>query len=59
MNSFVTDSESYKVLSSLFEDFEIINKLAKQRMAENNSTASMRCILIMQLIIDELKNRVL
>lgn len=59
MNSLVTDSESYKVLSSLFEDFEIINKLAKQRMAENNSTASMRCILIMQLIIDELKNRVL
>ena len=41
------------------KDFEIIDKLARQRIEENNFTAAMRCMVVMRLILDELKQYVL
>ena len=57
--SFINNSDEYMLFASLFEDFEIIDKLARQRIEENNFTAAMRCMMIMRLILDELKQYVL
>ena len=57
--SFINNSESYMVFTSLFEDFEIIDKLARKHLEENNLLATVRCMNVMRLILDELKQYVL
>ena len=52
---FIQDSNDYVRFTSLFEDFDLIDKLARQRIEENNFTAAMRCMVVMRLILDELK----
>lgn len=52
---FIQDSSDYVRFTSLFEDFDLIDKLARQRIEENNFTAAMRCMVVMRLILDELK----
>lgn len=54
-NTFINDSESYMAFTSLFEDIEHLNKLAKQRIEENNPLAALRCISMTKNVIDELK----
>lgn len=56
---FIQDSNDYVRFASLFEDFEIIGNLARQRIEENNFTSAMRCMVIMRLILDELKQHTL
>ncbi len=56
---FIQNSDDYMLFASLFEDFEIIENLARQRIEENNFTAAMRCMKVMLLILNELKLHVL
>ncbi len=56
---FIQDSTDYVRFASLFEDFDLIDKLVRQRIEENNFTAAMRCMVVMRLILDELKQYVL
>ena len=58
-DTFINNSYDYMQYASLFEDFEFIDKLARQRIEENNFTAAMRCMVVMRLILDELKQYVL
>ncbi len=58
-DTFINNSNDYMLFVSLFEDFEIIGNLARQRIEENNFTSAMRCMVVMRLILDELKQYVL
>ncbi len=52
----IDNSDKYATFISLFEDFEIIEKLTKQRIEENNYIATMRCMNMMRLVVNELKS---
>ena len=56
---FIQDSNDYVSFASLFEDYDLIDKLARQRIEESNFSAAMRCMLVMRLILDELKQHTL
>ena len=56
---FIQDSNDYVSFTSLFEDYDLIDKLARQRIEESNFSAAMRCMLVMRLILDELRQYVL
>ena len=58
-NNLIVPYHDYVVLSSLFKDFEIIDKTARKHLDNNDFLAVMRCLNIMRLILDELKQYVL
>lgn len=55
----IQNSDDYKQFVSLFEDFETIDKLAKQRIEENNLSAVLRCMNLMKLVVEELKSYII
>lgn len=55
----IQNSTDYVRFASLFEDFDLIDKLARQRIEESNFSAAMRCMVVMRLILDELKQHTL
>lgn len=56
---FINNSDEYIKFSSLFEDFEIIDKLARQHIKENNVYALLRCMNMTKIIVDELKSSIM
>ena len=58
-STFIRNSNDYMQYASLFEDFEIMDNLARQRIEENNFTAAMRCMVVMRLILDEIKSYIM
>lgn len=56
---FINNSDEYIKFSSLFEDFESIDKLARQRIEENNISALLRCINMTKMIVNELKSHIM
>ena len=56
---FINNSDEYIKYSSLFEDFEIIDKLARQHIEENNVYALLRCMNMAKMIVNELKTSIM
>ncbi len=58
-NNLIVSYHDYVALSSLFKDFEIIDKTARKHLDNNDFLAVIRCLNIMRLILDELKQHTL
>ena len=55
----IRNSSDYIRYSSLFEDLETISKLMNKHLYENNFHAALRCMKVILLILNELKQYVL
>ena len=56
---FINNSDEYIRFVSLFEDIESIDKLARQRIEENNISALLRCMNMTKMIVNELKSHIM